>query len=312
MSKGYVLVAAKDYHYLELAVSAACSLRVNDDKPIALLISGGLRVPRKYLDLFDWVIAFDPPAPYDGDFLRRFVLEDYTPFEKAMHVDADCLLIGRGIQSFWERFDSAPFGVLAQFQTSGKCYAGTTDIDQIVQNGISPGVYVTNWGVFYYHNTGDNEIMRRGRELIRQHIAKERDIPLTYFSRTGQLSDEPIWGIALAQSGIKVPGLDYGNLLQVTSPSTSNYVFDYAHHSFSVQKGGLPNVRGQFYHYAAMNPLDGYLEGVVYYRNILRTPLPAINTVNGDRLPAEEWTREIKTAVGVMQSAGKATFRFVE
>ena len=311
MSRGYVLVAGNDHHYLELAVSAACSLRVNDDKPIALLISGGVSVPRKYYALFDYVIAFDPRPPFDGDFLRRFVIETYTPFEKAMHVDADCFLVGPNIQYFWDRFDSLAFGVMANFRTSGKCYRDQIEVDKIIACGMAPGVYETNWGIFYYHNNGANEVMARGRELVRRFVAKDDDITTTYFSRPGQLSDEPIWGIALAQSGIRVLPFDYTNQLQVTSPNSSNHVFDYANKTFSVQKGGISNVRGQFYHYAEMYPLKCYLEGVIHYRRAMNVELPRILTADGRVIEGRDWATRIEDIVDSLYREARVAFKFV-
>ncbi|MHA7898277.1 MAG: hypothetical protein ACX94B_00325 [Henriciella sp.] len=309
-SEGYILIAANKQHYLELAVSAACSIRLNDHRPIALLISGGLSVPRIYHNLFDHIVAFDPSAPYDGMFVRRFVLENYSPFERCMHVDADCLLIGDDIERFWTLFKDRPFGVMAQLHKSGKCYRDTLDVDEVVRAGIAPGVFVTNWGVFYYQNTGDNIVMRNGRNLLETMLEDEKSLRTSYFSRPGQLSDEPLWGIGLAQTDIPVSAHDYGALLQLTSPNTSEHHFDFAGRKFHAKKGGFPRATGEIYHFAFMHPLDGYLAGTKFYREEQSVPLPAILTESGDEILPEEWRIDIPSVVPRMLNKGRPSFQF--
>lgn len=309
-SEGYILIAANKHHYLELAVSAACSLKYSDDRPIALMISGGLSVPKCYSGLFDHIIAFDPPPPYDGMFVRRFVLEKYSPFARCMHIDADCLLIGDDIDRFWTMFADRPFGVMANLKTSGKCYRDTMDVDEVVKSGIAPGVYITNWGVFYYENTGDNIVLANGRKLLEMMLNDDESIKTSYFSRPGQLSDEPLWGIGLAQTDIDVPEHDYGALLQLTSPNTSNHHFNFAGRRFYARKGGIPKARGQIYHFAAMNPLDGYLDGTKFYREECAIPLPAIISDAGIKLDPQAWAGDTTAAAAQMMTETRPTFQF--
>lgn len=309
-SEGYILIAANKHHYLELAVSAACSLKYNDDRPVALMISGGLSVPKCYSSLFDHIVAFDPGPPYDGMFVRRFVLEQYSPFARCMHIDADCLLIGDNIDRFWNLFSDRPFGVMANLKTSGKCYRDTLDIDEVVQAGLAPGVYITNWGVFYYENTGNNIVLQKGRELLEMMLNDDEAFKTSYFSRPGQLSDEPLWGIGLAQTEIDVPEHNYGALLQLTSPNTSKHQFDFAGRKFHARKGGIPKATGEIYHFAAMNPLDGYLDGTRFYREQFEVPLPGIVTDAGVTLAPGDWAKDVQGAAAQMMDGTRPAFEF--
>lgn len=311
MTEGYVLIATNDHHYLEMAVSAACSLRSNDDRPIALMIAGGMSVPKCYFGLFDHIVGFDPGPPYDGDFVRRFVLDSYTPFDRALHVDADCFLIRRDIDRFWSAFGGQQFGVMAQLQTSGKCYRDQIDVDAIVRNGIAPGVYVANWGVFFYDATDKNPIMAAAQKLIEQHESGVTPVRLSYRSRPGQWSDEPFWGIALAQSGVYVMQPNYQDALQITSPNTSEHEFDYARNTFSVTKGGIRGATGQFYHFAALNPLEAYLKATVYYRRMADLPLPAIQTAKDGMISPDNWRHCISEICPRLYDGKRVSFRFV-
>ena len=308
--EGYILVASNEHHYLEMAVSAACSLKYNDSRPIALLISGGVSVPKQYLSLFDVIVAFDPKPPYDGMFVRRFLLEQYSPFKRCMHIDADCLLIGSNINKFWTMFRDKPFGVMAQFHKSGKCYRDTIDVDEIVSSGISDGVYVTNWGVFFYENSGNNPVMENARILYQSMLQQTLETDASYFSRPGEMSDEPLWGIGLAQTDIDIPTHDYSGLLQLTSPSTSNHKFDYENKCFYARKGGVPQATGEIYHFAAMNPLDEYLEGIKFYRWKLGIPLPALIDATSTQLDASMWSENISDVVHKLFNKGHPSFQF--
>lgn len=242
--------------------------------------------------------------------MRRFSLEKYTPFAKAMHIDADCLLIGNNINKFWELFHELPFGVMANLQTTGKCYRDQIDVDAIREHEIAQGVYITNWGVFSFDNSGNNSVMARARDLLELQVSGRTKTALSYFSRAGEYSDEPFWGIALAQLEIKLPELDYGDLLQLTSPNTSEHIFDYERGYFSAKKGGISNATGQIFHFAAMNPLDHYLNGIKFYRESLNIPLPAIVCADGTELAPADWSQNVSTASQKMKRDGKSMFKF--
>lgn len=309
--EGYVLVASDQHHYLELAVNAACSIRYNDSRSVALLISGGIQVPREYLGIFDYIISFDPEPKLGSMFTRRFFLEKYTPYKRAMHIDADCLLIGSNIDRFWNMFAGMPFGVMAQYQTTGKCYRDQIDVDAIRAAGIADGVYVTNWGVFYYENTGQNPVLAKAREILDLQRSGDFKVKLSYFSRPGEYSDEPIWGIALAELGLKMPSHDYSGLLQLTSPNTSDHSFDFVGRRFKASKGGIRNAQGEIFHFAGMNPLEEYLRAVLFFRSKLGISAPQI--VGEPYKTNTESVRmgdDVKSLASRFSSGGTPKFRF--
>jgi len=308
--EGYILIAANEHHYLEMAVSAACSLKTNDSRPVALLISGGISVPKHYSGLFDHIVAFDPPPPYDGMFVRRFVLERYSPYKRCMHIDADCMLIGGNINKFWDMFAGRPFGVMAQYQSAGSCYNNGINVDEIVESGLSDGIYVTNWGVFYYEASSDNPVLAKGRELLEGHIAGTMPAPTTYFSRPGQYSDEPLWGLSLALTGEEMPRHDYQGLLQCTSPNTRNHNFDFDGQKFTVDKGGTLGATGEIYHFAAMHPLDGYLHAIAHYRDKQAIALPALIAADSTMIKADNWRFNTAEVTPRLFKEAKPYFKF--
>lgn len=292
--QGYVVIAANRAHYLELAVTAACSLKINDNRPVALLISGGLRIPKDYFSVFDWIIAFDPEPPFDGMFIRRFMLDSYTPFERSMHVDADCLLIGSDISRYWALFDGSPVGAMASLVKQGAHFNGAIDVGRLIDEGIAEEFYLGNWGVFYFEGGRANPVLEEGRSIFKRHLNGEFKAPVTYFSKPGQFSDEPIWGIALPRAGVKAVKPDYSNLLQGTSPNSQDHVFDFENKKFVMKKNGIPGVSGQFFHFCALSPLDPYLRGLIYFRRRMGVPLPDIKTSDGVIVSSATWENEVE------------------
>ena len=153
-------------------------------------------------------------------------------------------------------------------------------------------------------------VLKKGRDLLEMMLNDDEAIKTSYFSRPGQLSDEPLWGIGLAQTDVDVPEHNYGALLQLTSPNTTNHQFDFAGRKFHARKGGIPKAKGEIYHFAAMNPLDGYLDGTRFYREQFDIPLPNLVSDSGTVLTPEQWMRDVKGAAADMMTDTRPTFQF--
>ncbi len=293
--EGYVLIAANSEHYLELAVNAACSLRKYDNRPTALMISGGLQVPSRYLHLFDCVVAFDPHGLFGGNFTRRFVLDAYTPFRRSMHVDADCLLLSRSVDQAWAQFRGLPVGTVAHTVKEGIFFNNAIDVGALVNAGICDQFALTNWGVFYFEvEEGlENCVMAEARQLLEAEAQGRSLHRYTYLSQPGQYSDEPIWGLALPRAGISALEPDYACLLQATSPNSSAHVFDFEAPRFSMTKGSRSGVSGYFFHFCGLRPLAEYLQGVRYFRRAMDVPMPVI-TEGTAMIHADDWQAAIR------------------
>jgi hypothetical protein len=307
--EGYILLALGPQHYIELAVTCACSLRYSDQRPIALLVSPGMVVPQMYRHLFEYIIPFEPEPPYGGMFTCRFILDRISPFERCMHIDVDCLLIADGIDSFWSRFSGMPFGVLANKVTSGKLYRDQIDVDALREAGIADGIYTTNWGVFYYETTENNAVFQEVRSLLQWQMSGLAPLPLSYYSRPSQLSDEPFWAIALSRLGLTVPPLNSEKMLQVTSPLTTEHIFDFGGRSFSVKKAGRHS-SGVIYHFAAMHPLTSYLQGTHFYRNAAGVPLPSISLTGASEAASTQWTTNFAEMARTLSAPMSPAYRF--
>jgi hypothetical protein len=202
-----------------------------------------------------------------------------------------------------------PFGVLANKVVSGKLYRDQIDVDALRKAGVADGIYTTNWGVFYYEAGEDNAVFQEVRSLLQMQLAGRTPVALSYYSRPGQLSDEPFWAIALSRLGLTVLPLNPDFGLQVTSPLTTDHKFDYESRLFSVKKAGRLST-GQLYHFAAMHPLAAYLAGVSFYRNVARIPLPTLHSGSGSTYDMTTWSHDWNALSRVLAPAGSPAFRF--
>jgi hypothetical protein len=243
----------------------------------------------KELTLFDHVVAFDPIGVHCGNFTRRFVLDIFSPYVHSMHVDADCFLLSRNVDEIWGKLKGRDVGVMGYLVNSGVHHNGTVDVTALVSAGVCKNFVLTNWGVFYFHAEPGNKVMQEATRLLNLQINGELSHPVTYFSKPGQYSDEPLWGIAMANVGIDPLEFDYSNLLQATSPNSSEHVFDFLKPSMNLKKGGVNNVSGYFFHFCGIEPLDHYLKGVLFFREQVGIEPPLIY-VDSELIDTNSWS----------------------
>ena len=273
-SQGYIIQAFGDIHYKELALACACSIRLNDpERKICLLADNLEDLPPYFQQVFSDIHAFSPSQPYDGSFSRKFILDKESPYDRTIHVDADCLLVKKGINVFWERFTGLPACFPSQKKVTGTHWNGAISVDSLIAKGLVDSIYLLNGGVFYFESSKSeaNHFFETVRSFYLSFL-EDPGTGLSYYARPGQVSDEPIFGAAISKHPECSIPFDYLNLLQLTSPNTSSWNVDYVNSTFTARKGGLHNTTGQFIHFCEMTPLTHYLEGIIYYRSFFSLP----------------------------------------
>lgn len=280
-TKGYVLIAGYHQHYVEMAVNAACSLKENDNKKIALLKFGGVHVPETYNSIFDYIIDFEPNESNIQAFTRSFYLDKYTPFTENIYVDSDSYLITPIAEKLWDMCAGRDFLNMADTVTEGMHFRNNISAEKIISIGLCKSLRITNIGVFYFRvRNSINTTMDECRRIFNEYQNQLLDIPLSYYAKPGQLSDEPIWAIAMANTNSTIP-FNYSQLIQATTPNTRDLKFDFHSKKFSLTKGGLKNVTGFFCHFCGLQPLEIYLKGMIHFRETqkLNQHLVEINNV---------------------------------
>ncbi len=138
--RGYLTMAVRSEHYLEMAVDMALSLREHTRLPLAIAVDDilGPVVSARYADVFDSVVAV-PPRFLDGRALK-YGCAEASPFEETIFVDADCVVLGSldGLADALSQHDFAMLGELL-----------TKDDDQM-HHGFSTRALMSRFGLDRY------------------------------------------------------------------------------------------------------------------------------------------------------------------
>jgi hypothetical protein len=141
--RGYLTMAVRSEHYLEMAVDMALSLREHTELPVAIAVDDvlGPVVSARYTSVFDSVVAV-PPRFLDGRALK-YGCAEASPFEETIFVDADCVVLGR-LDRLVDALANDDFAMLGEQLT--------TDDDQM-HHGFSTRALMTRFGLDRYLKT---------------------------------------------------------------------------------------------------------------------------------------------------------------
>ena len=102
MPEGYLLLATGLSKYLSMARNLAASIRVMDGtRRICLVHDENARLEPADARLFDDLAVLTDDPRYPG-FMKKIQLFPMSPYCRTMFVDADCLLVKRDINKYWD------------------------------------------------------------------------------------------------------------------------------------------------------------------------------------------------------------------
>jgi hypothetical protein len=267
--EGYLTLAVGLQKYVELAVNLAMSLRIVDPKrSICLVHDDKVRLPPdadKYFDDF----ALMPEDPAYVGVMNKILLHHYSPYERTMFVDADCIMVRDTVDAYWNAFAGSGFNVLGGKVTRG--HWGGHDARRVLRRFGAPFLVSMNSGVFYYERgQGAHRFFALVDDLYRKHAA---DISRIHQGRKDQYANEPILGLAMGLMEIEPQGIipACGSLM-VTTWRARRCCFDFVrgHASIEKPKGFYLNLpirplaRGWvlhhpiFAHFVGIEPLAAY------------------------------------------------------
>lgn len=116
-ARGYLTLAAGRPEYLEMAVDMALSLREHTDLPTGIVCDAALAPSAcgRYRAVFDAVTIL--PARFDRGRVRKYGVAEACPFEEAVFIDADCLVLGP-LDPLFESLAHGPMAMLGQQLTT--------------------------------------------------------------------------------------------------------------------------------------------------------------------------------------------------
>lgn len=264
MSEGYVAIAMDDSRYMDLAANLALSIRRLDTRPISVIVNKAITIKPEYRALFDSIIEA-PDEPDIRGAMNKARLYRYTPFERTMYVDTDCVLFSNRIEFFWHKLRGQPFVIEGLRQKVGPVFAcslGVKDAAAICARMNVPHVIVCNTGVMYFERSPLTEqIFERVLALYR---SADRDHISYPFKHQGEYNDEPFFGVVLPTLDVAPLDSPLTHRLQVTTPNMVDGVFDLDIGNVQVLKqaqGQTAQVwSGAICHFCGLAPMDIYFD----------------------------------------------------
>ena len=202
-ARGVITVATgKRYH--GYASALARSLRRHaPGLPLAVVTDAPASAFR---GLFDHVVAADPS--FGHGYAQKLHLDDYSPFEQTLFLDADSLAV-RDPSPAWDLFADLPVGVIGGPHSTGHWFM---DIERVCREQNVTSIPKFNGGLVYLSGTAE----------CRAILADARSVMATYDAVgleriNGLEADEPALAVALARHGVAAK-LDYGHGVLMRTP----------------------------------------------------------------------------------------------
>ena len=163
LGQGYLTLATGAQKYLEMAVVLGLSLKTFDPKrPVCLLHDERVTLPPYAERIFDQTILVGGDTKYTGC-MNKARLYDYSPFERTMFIDADCILMKPHVDIYWSRCAGRSFTSPGGRQSTGRWEE--LDIELACRRFACPYVVVMNSGALYFEKDHAAEQVFREVEL---------------------------------------------------------------------------------------------------------------------------------------------------
>ncbi|NQT52774.1 class I SAM-dependent methyltransferase, partial [bacterium] len=255
IEEGYLTIATGHQRYVELALNLVLSLRHKDSRPVALLHDRAVEIPPAYQSHFDILIDAEERCLLPG-LDTKLLLQEYSPFERTIFLDADCLLAKWDADRHWEALRGRPFTVVGKVIRRGP-YCRFPDVGLLTSRLGLPYMVRHNGGFMYFDQCA------AARKLFRQaraYYAEHRDfLSYTHTDPARGHNEEPFFAAALALLGLK-PLSPRENLMYTARKGP--YDIDVLRGRCAY--GADPVVSPTFPHFVRLEPRD------VYVRNTSR------------------------------------------
>jgi hypothetical protein len=262
--RGILVIAQGKQRYIDMAKNIAMSVKLsNPDLQLALVTDSD----DKELDTY--YLHIIPIRPEFGiGFSQKLHIYDYSPFQRTMFIDVDCLVI-RNIDFLWKLFYGKDMSVIGKKKYSGE-YIGTS-IESLKKQFVFDYLPSFNGGVYYFEK---NEAARAIFQFAIE-IFKNKYDELGLWKFDGRPGDEPVMAIAMGVNKVE-PVDDQKQGMYTPVGQSGVFKMDALAGVCEFYKGG-EKVYPSIMHFGG-----GYPEAFHYRREILK-----IKLVYNFRLPAK-------------------------
>jgi hypothetical protein len=272
--EGYLLLATGPARYIDMARNLAASIRVMDGtRRICLVHDENAKLDMSDASFFDdYAMLVDDPL-YPG-FMNKIRLFSASPYRRAMFVDADCLLLKRDVDTYWDMARPYPFAITGDRRTKGE-WKGA-DIANLLKQEGAPYLVQMNSGVFCFDRSpeaatffeGLNDFYLRRREKL--GVGLHRGKPTQ--------TDEIYIGLWMGLNGLDSIGGRVGeNSWMVSTWRAFGMTLDPEHGTSVLRKpkrsiAGIPNpiagwdrISPSFVHFIGLKPPGPYKQLAAYF-----------------------------------------------
>ncbi|OLP59014.1 hypothetical protein BJF93_03540 [Xaviernesmea oryzae] len=257
---GFLILAFGKARYIDQAVDLAISLKRHmPHYPVALVTDGTSLPP----GLFDHVVPIDRNK--GGGFIQKVWLDAYSPFEKTMFIDSDCI-VGRPFEDHLAALQAYSFTPVCERYLK----AGDRDEDGWVKDiglalaAVNGSLYPKfNGGIYYFDRSEKSQaVFEKARALLKDVGSLGLQNP-----SGGEVGDETLFALALSALGLTDLYDDKGTLMRTPIGINGPFEMSADFSNFRFKKYGQV-VAPAICHFAGANVLSWpYLKVATYGRN---------------------------------------------
>ena len=190
LQEGYIIIATDKRQFLEMALNLALSLKLKDSRPVALVYDKSIEIPGSYKEYFDFQVKILDEDRSGGGF-NKLHLYKYSPFQRTMYIDSDCLLAKREIAIIWQRLKKCHFTLCGEKMTKGQRYG--LDIAVMINKMRIPYMVKCNAGVLFFDKSKISESVF---SRIKKYPIEFSELSIPF---RNTFADEPLFSFAMGE-----------------------------------------------------------------------------------------------------------------
>ncbi len=194
LKKGIILIATGHANYCKMAFNLASTIKAVESIPIAVIHTGLPHLTEDQKKVFDFQITL--PESYADGFGAKLHLDQLTPFDCTLFLDADMLWLGRKPSELFESLDGVEFTSITEGDSENinHKYYFWADPEEIKKAYKVDKVWQIRSEVMYFEK--NTRVFKKAREL-------KPELKLKTIRRFDKLiPDELYFNIATALLGI--------------------------------------------------------------------------------------------------------------
>ena len=262
---GVITYAYGASYYIEMAKTLARSLRLHSPN-IPRAIVTDKKNDQELCELFDYVISCK--KEYGSNVVQKLHLYDYSPFERTLYIDSDCIAF-RDINFIFDTFKGIDFGAAGDIYLQAGDKDTFINVDDILNRFALTKLPKFNGGLYYFEQSNTAKaVFETALEVLRDW--KKLDMP--EFRGDGP-NDERIIAIAMMLHN-QTLFHDHGQMMQTPIGLRSSLNVDSITGKSTFQKNNKI-VSPALVHFACV-----WAEHPVYYREVSKLKDLNKNTAN--------------------------------